>query len=133
MGLTNYKLLQLAVVLSAICLMAIQAAKRSSAAYRRGYYTMTMQDSPRNERSTPRSFVLPATPGVAFEQERQRTKPTPGMVRCLSELASYGYEVGSNEAPNNELTEAIYRFQADHRIAATGHLDETTRRFLKCL
>jgi hypothetical protein len=25
----------------------------------------------RNERSTPRSFVLPATPAVALEQERQ--------------------------------------------------------------
>ena len=93
------------------------------------------EESARNERSTPRSFVLPATPAVALEQERQRREFTNGIdvFRCLGKLRELGYQ--SDDTPpalTARNTEAIFKFQQDHNIETTGRLNKTTIELLGC-
>lgn len=89
----------------------------------------------RNERSTPRSFVLPATPGIAFEQERQVVeRKTQGQITtCVGRLKDLGYDVGDGSPMVNvQLLEAIYKFQGKHKLPATGHLDSSTMKVMGC-
>lgn len=93
------------------------------------------QSVDRNERSTPRSFVLPATPGIAFEQERQRAEKTSQVQieRCIGRLKQLGYDVGDSRPMRNVLlVEAIYTFQTKHQLLVTGHLDSVTMRAMGC-
>jgi Putative peptidoglycan binding domain len=87
----------------------------------------------RNERSTPRSFVLPATPGVAQEQEVQRLQRLDESGRCLARLRALGYEL---DDPSALLTArsvvAIFRFQREHGLQPTGQLSSETRQRLAC-
>src|SRR5207245_2075809 len=92
--------------------------------------------SERNERSTPRSFVLPATPAVATEQERQARELRDGLdtFGCLRRLRALGYE--SDDAPpalRARNVNAIFRFQNDRGLRATGQLDRKTADLLGCL
>jgi len=92
-------------------------------------------DTARNERSTPRSFVLPATPGIAFEQERQvAERADQGQIAtCVGRLKDLGYDVGDGRSMLNvQLVEALYRFQIEHHLLATGHLDPATIRAMRC-
>lgn len=94
-------------------------------------------DSPRNERSTPRSFILPATPSVALEQERQRSR-SPGkpdeVARCVARLRSLGYQIYGNEGLENvKVVEAIFSFQAASRLESTGRLNGATMKVLQCI
>ena len=51
-------------------------------------------DSDRNERSTPREFLLPATPAVAeIQEQRRKEKNKSEIVVCLSILDKKGYDV----------------------------------------
>jgi len=89
----------------------------------------------RNERSTPRSFVLPATPAVAEEQQEQARELKEGMdvFRCLGRLRELGY--GADDTlPVLRATnlEAVFRFQKDHGITPTVRFDRETVRLLKC-
>ena len=54
-------------------------------------------DPGRNERSTPRTFVLPASPIVAFEQERKRSllAESESTTYCMLKLKDFGYEPGA--------------------------------------
>lgn len=94
------------------------------------------EDEPeRNERSTPRSFILPATPAVATEQENQRRELRSGVnsLECLRRLQTLGYE--ADDTPpilTARNVEAIFRFQQDRSIATTGRLDSTTIALLEC-
>jgi hypothetical protein len=90
----------------------------------------------RNERSTPRSFVLPATPGIAFEQERQLAeRATQGQIlMCVEKLRQLGYDVGDGRPMVNvQLVEAVYKYQTEHRLSVTGHLDSFTMEVMGCL
>jgi hypothetical protein len=90
----------------------------------------------RNERSTPRSFILPATPAVAEEQENQARELNVGVdgVACLARLAALGYD--SHEPPpvlTARNVAAIVQFQRASGIAETGRLDKLTAKLLGCL
>src|SRR5262249_35539074 len=97
--------------------------------------TTEEQNAERNERSTPRTFILPATPGVAFEQERQKAERTmqSQMARCFAVLRHFDFSIDYNTALlDARLVEAIYTFQIVHHLPASGRLDDGTMRELKC-
>ena len=92
-------------------------------------------EAQRNERSTPRSFILPATPAVAKEQEQRAREVKGGMdlFHCLGRLRVLGY--GADDTPpalRARNLEAIFRFQKDHGLTPTARLDWETVRMLKC-
>jgi Putative peptidoglycan binding domain len=93
----------------------------------------------RNERSTPRSFILPATPAVAFEQETRSAKNSTTAISrhqvavCAIRLLDLGYDVGDEPvAFNAKLSEAIYEYQKKYSLNKTGKLDPATIRSLSC-
>jgi len=85
----------------------------------------------RNERSTPRSFILPATPAVALEQERQLAEKAAFQLvaKCLSQLRELGFGIPDSDV---KLVEAVFAFQKQHGLSATGKLDDLTKEALKC-
>jgi murein L,D-transpeptidase YcbB/YkuD len=96
-------------------------------------------ESERNERSTPRSFILPATPAVAFEQELRSGKNSEittskrQIAVCAIRLIDLGYDVGDESvAFNAQLSEAIYEYQKSQGLNKTGQLDPATIRSLSC-
>ena len=71
-------------------------------------------DVDRNERSTPRSFVLPATPGIAFEQELQIAEKDnrDQIATCVVRLKNLGYDVGDRRPMLNvQIVEAVFTFK----------------------
>jgi hypothetical protein len=92
-------------------------------------------EAQRNERSTPRSFILPATPAVAEEQEQQVREAKEGVdvFGCLEKLRLLGYGA-DNTPPALRATnlEAIFRFQKEHGLTPNARLDRETVRLLKC-
>lgn len=89
----------------------------------------------RNEQSTPRSFVLPATPMVAImnEQEAQAGADVVAMRRCIHALHSAGYAIEQLDTRfNAELIDAVYSFQHRSKLAETGVLDAITKEKLGC-
>ena len=100
-----------------------------------GFHAVDEHGTGRNERSTPRSFVLPATPGVALAQESLKaTGVYPRRVsKCVSVLRTLGYQIDGDESVlNAKVVEAIYTFQSDQHLPTTGKVDELTMRALKC-
>ena len=98
-------------------------------------YRVGEEASERNERSTPRSFILPATPAVAEEQEEQARELTDGVdtFGCLRTLRALGYE--ADDAPpalRARNVDAIFHFQREHGMNATGQLDPHTAKALGC-
>lgn len=92
-------------------------------------------DGQRNERSTPRSFILPATPAVTEEQEEGSRERAEGLdvFGCLAKLRALGY--GADNGPpllRSMNLEAVFRFQKDHGLATTARLNGETVRMLKC-
>ena len=127
----TYTTLQGAVILAAI-LMLINHYHTLDIYH---YELAKDENSERNERSTPRSFILPATPGVAFQQEKERdTASGPDQIaKCVSILRNLGYRIDGNVSLfNAKLSEAIYTFQVDHNLTATGTIDPATLRAIKC-
>lgn len=92
----------------------------------------------RNERSTPPTFILPATPAVAREQElrlREHSdkKVVAILTKCSAELISRGYDVGDEMVTfNAKLVEAIWSFQQSSGLRADGRLTEQTQKALGC-
>lgn len=92
-------------------------------------------DPGRNERSTPRTFVLPSSPAVALEQERKLALVhQSGMISyCMTRLQELGYYEGSiDDIFDIHLFIAALRFQAELEIPKTGELDALTRGALDC-
>jgi hypothetical protein len=92
-------------------------------------------EAQRNERSTPRSFILPATPAVTEEQEQQArgTKDGLDVFRCLGTLRALGYRADDTPpALRAQNLEAIFDFQKAHGLKTTARLDGETVRKLKC-
>jgi len=99
----------------------------------------SVPESGRNERSTPRSFILPATPAVAFEQEmRSAGNSAAGITKrqiavCANRLMDMGYDVGDEAVTfNAKLSQAIYEYQRTQGLNKTGKLDPETVRSLSC-
>jgi hypothetical protein len=89
----------------------------------------------RNEQSTPRSFILPATPGVALEQERQKRQNGSAAITtdCLAKLRERGVSIAENEADFDvKLVEAVFELQRQIGLPATGKLDDITQSYLRC-
>ena len=92
-------------------------------------------DSDRTERSTPREFLLPATPAVAeIQEQRRKEKNKSEIVACLSILDKKGYDVYNLEddiAANSKAS--IYKYQIANKIKADGMLNKETKKSLECL
>jgi peptidoglycan hydrolase-like protein with peptidoglycan-binding domain len=89
----------------------------------------------RNERSTPRAFILPATPAVTREQEEQAREAREGLdvFRCQRRLRKLGYQ--ADDTPpvlRAQNLSAIFRFQQDHGLAPSARFDPETVRMLRC-
>ena len=96
---------------------------------------MDEDDSDRNENSTPKSFVLPATPAVAEEQERKKTEILKGILadKCMSKLKDLGYPIDDFDTSfNAKLVEAILSYQSKSKLNKTGQLDVETRKKIGC-
>jgi|SRR2546422_4329919 len=96
---------------------------------------VNVDEAQRNERSTPRSFILPATPAVAEQQEQEarELKENLDVFRCLGNLRILGY--GADDTPpalRARNLEAVVRFQIDHGLTPTARLDRRTVGMLKC-
>ena len=114
----------------------------SGVSIQKGYLTknkshllMDEDDSDRNENSTPRSFVLPATPAVAEEQERKKAEILKGIHadKCMSKLKDLGYPIDDFDTSfNAKLVEAILSYQSKSKLNKTGQLDIETRKKLGC-
>lgn len=133
---TVHKALQIGVILCAVGLSFIHWTKavRDSGKYQFDEFPESLAE--RNERSIPRSFILPATPGVAFEQEAQRADAArqAQIARCVAALRVLGYDPGdSTTFINAKLVEAVYTYQVARKLPGTGSLDELTMGMLKCV
>jgi len=133
---TIYKTLQVAMILSALAFAYSNILQSGS--HFEEYAPEKIQDSTieRNERSTPRSFILPATPAVAFEQEAQMASEAEQkrVDKCAGALLSLGYDLDdSTTILNAKLVEAVYSFQKTHNLTANGRLDQSTMEKLNCL
>lgn len=94
------------------------------------------EDADRNENSTPRSFILPATPAVAEEQERKisKTNDLRSEAKCISKLIDLGYSIDSFDPSfNATLISATYQFQSENKLTRSGRLDARTKEKLHCL
>jgi len=100
--------------------------------------TASANSEGRNDRSTPPTFILPATPAVAREQElrlRERSDKRLAVVlnKCAAELVVRGYDVGDEMVSfNAKLIEAVFTFQQEHGFVPTGKLDQRTMKALGC-
>ncbi len=133
---TPNRLLQILVVLSTSGLLTLNwIGHRSVKLNFYGLHAVEERGTGRNERSTPRSFVLPATPGVAFAQESLKATGVYSrqVSKCVSMLRTLGYQIdGDENLLNAKVVEAIYIFQSDRNLPTTGKADELTMRALKC-
>lgn len=101
----------------------------------KSHMSMDEDDSDRNENSTPRSFVLPATPAVAEEQERKKAEILKEIYanKCMSKLKDLGYPIDDFDTSfNAKLVEAILGYQSKSKLNKTGQLDIETRKKLGC-
>jgi len=92
-------------------------------------------DVDRNEQSTPRSFVLPATPAVTVAQENKQIQIVKGLDsdKCLIKLKDLGFPIDDLDSSfNAKYIEAIIKFQENKGIPVTGQVDQVTRRNLGC-
>ena len=98
--------------------------------------TVDPDDPERNENSTPRSFILPATPAVAEEQERKIAKSheLKSEAKCISKLIDMGYSIDSFDPSfNATLISATFLYQSSNGLKPTGRLDTRTKAKLRCL
>jgi len=129
----NSILLALTITFFAVSGVAIQKGFFNEV---RSHLSMDEDDSDRNENSTPRSFVLPATPAVALEQERKKTEMLNGIDtdKCMSKLKDLGYSIDNLDTSfNAKLVEAILGYQSKSKLNKTGILDLETRTKLGCI
>ena len=87
---------------------------------------ISQEDPGRNERSTPREFILPATSAVARAQENKHKLKLQGVDigKCLAIIRSKGFSLMSDEIIRNvELKRAIMIVQEEIDMTQTGDLD----------
>lgn len=92
-------------------------------------------DAGRNENSTPRTFILPANPAVAAEQEEKIKiiENRDQIQRCIIALVDRGYSFDNVEnITSDEVLFATMRYQFSFDLEPTGKFDERTRVSLTC-
>ena len=93
-------------------------------------------DPGRNEGSTPRTFVLPATPAVAREQEMKykELKNKELIQKCMLKLIDNGFDnVGSFDDVFDFNTKlSIIKYQIINNIKTSGVFDGETKAKLDC-
>ena len=83
----------------------------------------------RNERSTPRASVLPASPAIAPGREHSEELLSVGLAKAV--LLRLGYPVGRlDDRITAKFKAALFRYQRAHGIPSSGTLDDTTLRSL---
>ena len=96
---------------------------------------LSTNDKGRNERSTPRSFILPATPAVAIRQEEKLLLRSNELQikYCMLKLYDLGYAIMNFEDIFDiHISIALIDFQARKLLPKTGKLDERTVELLGC-
>jgi hypothetical protein len=99
------------------------------------YVVSDESDPERNEQSTPRSFILPATPAVAIEQEQRALELRSGLSseKCISRLRDLGYQIDDmNVSFNATYISGIIEFQKANNIKISGTADVETRKKIGC-
>lgn len=92
-------------------------------------------DPERNEQSTPRSFILPATPAVAIEQEQRAIEQNNGLSsgKCISRLRDIGYQIDDMDVSfNATYIKAVIEYQKINKLKITGVPNAETRKKLGC-
>lgn len=92
-------------------------------------------DQYRNENSTPRSFVLPATTAVAYEQVKKHQNQLKREIlqRCIWRLDQNGYTIlDIEDITNHRVLTQTLEYQLDHNLNTTGLFDKETRELLRC-
>jgi Putative peptidoglycan binding domain len=120
--------LSLIVILSAVLFLALNILSQEK-------HHMMMDDHQRNENSTPRTFILPATPAVAKEQEDRESNKNIyfDKLKCVEKLERLNYDIGDELVSfNAKLKVAIYEFQKTKNIRADGILNSKTKGALGC-
>lgn len=83
----------------------------------------------RNERSTPRSSVLPSSPAIAYGSRHSEEQFSVSLAKAV--LLHLGYPVGRlDERITAKFRAAVFRYQRAHGIPSSGTLDEATLRSL---
>jgi hypothetical protein len=96
---------------------------------------MGSNDKGRNERSTPRSFILPATPAVALGQEKKQLlrKNQRQIQYCMLKLYDFGYEtMNFEDIFDIHIYIALMDYQMLHGLPKTGELNKETVQKLGC-
>lgn len=79
----------------------------------------------RNERSTPRASVLPASPAIAYSDQNSEERFSISLAKAI--LLRLGYPVGRlDERITAKFKAAVFRYQRAHGILPSGTLDEAT-------
>ena len=93
-------------------------------------------DPGRNEGSTPRTFVLPASPPVVVEQERKQSllARKSEIQKCMFKLYDRGYkDLGSfDDIFDFKVTVALINFQRANNIEVSGEFGNETMQKLGC-
>lgn len=92
-------------------------------------------DKGRNERSTPRSFILPATPAVAIRQEEKLLLRSNELQikYCMLKLHDLGYKIMNFEDIFDiHIFIALIDFQSRNLLPNTGKLNDRTVELLGC-
>lgn len=92
-------------------------------------------DTGRNEGSTPRSFILPATPAVALiQEEKVRLKENEVVIKkCLLALHDLGFFIRNiDDIYDDNIPVVLLRYQIQKEIEKTAKLDALTIRSLEC-
>jgi hypothetical protein len=92
-------------------------------------------DAGRNEGSTPRSFILPATPAVALiQEEKVRLKENELTTkRCLLALHDLGFFIRDlDDIYDDNISVIVLRYQMKQKIEQSAKLDESTIVKLGC-
>lgn len=96
-----------------------------------------VKDDPgRNENSTPRTFILPATPAVAREQERKKKliKRHDEIMRCIFALnkANFISLDKLDDIFDIRVTVALIKYQSANNLNITAEFDSDTKKKLEC-
>lgn len=100
-------------------------------------FIKTKNSQARNERSTPRTFILPATPAVAFAQEKRLSivHKKNEIQRCIIKMYDLGYKnIGNfNDYSNFKITLNLIKFQKANNLEVTGEFNIETKTLLGCI
>ena len=131
----NYKIINLVTFLCCLTLMSLYFSPVVNKA------TFKLDDIDidpgRNEGSTPRTFVLPATPAVAKEQERKQVAllKKNEIQKCMLKLYDQGLLNISNfdDIFDFKITLGIIKYQKKNQLRVSGEFDMDTKSHLGCI